>query len=182
MPDDSVLLNQLAEEFSDRVRRGQLPSVEEYAARHPALAERIRALFPTLLFLEGLAGQAVAGATVDAEELAPLGSLAPGQTFNQYRIVRELGRGGMGVVYEAIHLPLDKRVALKVLPREGAAQLERFLREARTAAGLHHTNIVPVFDIGQCGGVPYFAMQLIDGRGLDRLLEEWEASKAVPGK
>jgi serine/threonine protein kinase len=72
-----------------------------------------------------------------------------------YRIVRPVGRGGMGVVYEAVHTGLDKRVALKVLAHGLAAdRLERFLREARTAAGLHHTNIVPVFDAGEVVGVP----------------------------
>jgi WD40 repeat protein len=179
MPDDSVLLGQLAEEFSGRVRRGELPAVEEYALRHPALADRIRALFPTLMLLEGMAGARVGTpATVADNEAAPEGALAPGQVFNHYRIEREIGRGGMGVVYEATHLPLDKRVALKVLPLlpgEGAGQLERFLREAKTAAGLHHTNIVPVFDIGQANGTPYFAMQLIDGQGLDRVLRQWQA-------
>src|SRR5262252_4529840 len=88
-----------------------------------------------------------------------------------YRIVRRIGIGGMGVVYEAIHTGLDKRVALKVLPRELAAnRLERFLREARTAAALHHTNIVPVFDVGQVDTTPYYAMQYIEGTGLDRVL------------
>src|SRR4051812_17900383 len=93
-----------------------------------------------------------------------------------YRIVRTIGRGGMGVVYEAVHTGLDKRVALKVLPRDlVVGRLERFLREARTAAGLHHTNIVPVFDAGQVEGVPFYAMQFIDGRPLDALLNkpEW---------
>jgi WD40 repeat protein len=163
--DDSVLLGQLAEEFTDRVRRGQLPQVEEYAARHPALGERIRALFPTLLLLEGLAG--------GAERPAAPAALTPGSTFGPYRIEREIGRGGMGVVYEATHLALNRRVALKVLPMEGSqagSRLERFLREARTAAGLHHTNIVPVFDVGQVGGVPYYAMQYIEGRSLDQHL------------
>jgi WD40 repeat protein/tetratricopeptide (TPR) repeat protein len=178
MPDDSVLLGQLAEEFSGRVRRGELPAVEEYAGRHPALAERIRALFPTLMLLEGMAGARVGpGATIADGGAGRDGALAAGQVFNHYRIEREIGRGGMGVVYEATHLPLDKRVALKVLPvlpGEGAGQLERFLREAKTAAGLHHTNIVPVFDIGQAGGTPYFAMQLIDGRGLDKVLHDWQ--------
>jgi WD40 repeat protein/tetratricopeptide (TPR) repeat protein len=179
MPDDSVLLGQLAEEFSGRVRRGELPSAEEYAARHPALAERIRALFPTLMLLEGMAGARIDPvATVPPGGAGPDGALTAGQVFNHYRIEREVGRGGMGVVYEATHLPLDKRVALKVLPvlpGEGAGQLERFLREAKTAAGLHHTNIVPVFDIGQANGTPYFAMQLIDGRGLDKVLQQWQA-------
>jgi serine/threonine protein kinase/WD40 repeat protein len=159
-------LGELAEEFTARVRRGEMPAVEEYAARHPALAERIRGLFPTLLLLEGMAAGGQAGATSPRGE-----ALAPGSLFGAYRIVREVGRGGMGVVYEAMHLALDRRVALKVLPVSGpraAAQLERFLREARTAAGLHHTNIVPVFDVGQVGGTPYYAMQLIDGTSLDR--------------
>src|SRR5262245_46131985 len=165
MPDDSVLLGQLAEEFTARVRRGELPDAEQYAARHPALAERVRALFPTLMLLEGLANPA-------GER--PESGLGPGATFGAYRIERELGRGGMGVVYEATHLALGRRVALKVLPVTGlgVGRLERFLREAQTAAGLHHTNIVPVFDVGQVAGNPYYAMQLIRGRGLDRVLRD----------
>jgi serine/threonine protein kinase len=75
------------------------------------------------------------------------------QELGPYRIIRPVGHGGMGVVYEAVHTGLDKRVALKVLTHGLVAdRLERFLREARTAAGLHHTNIVPVFDAGQVGG------------------------------
>ena len=167
MADDSVVLGQLAEEFSNRVRQGQMPSIEEYAARHPTLADRIRALFPTLMLLEGLAaGGAATGEKPGGE------ALQTGERFGAYRIERELGRGGMGIVYEAVHLALERRVALKVLPLHGTSRadhLERFLREARTAAGLHHTNIVPVFDVGQVNGIPYYAMQLIRGQGLDRV-------------
>ncbi len=163
MPDSSVLLGQLADEFTGRVRAGEPPDVEDYARRHPALADRIRALFPTLLMLEGLAGPVARAVN---------GAARTGEAFGPYRIVREVGRGGMGVVYEAVHEPLGKRVALKVLsaPADGPGPPERFLREARTAAGLHHTNIVPVFDIGQVGGTPYYAMQFIAGRGLDAVL------------
>jgi serine/threonine protein kinase len=124
-----------------------------------------------------MAGGQVGGEVPEATGVAVL---TPGQTFNHYRIERELGRGGMGVVYEAVHQPLDKRVALKVLPvlaGQGPSYLERFLREARTAAALHHTNIVPVFDIGQAGGTPYYAMQYIRGRGLDHLLRDLQASE-----
>jgi WD40 repeat protein/serine/threonine protein kinase/tetratricopeptide (TPR) repeat protein len=169
MPDESVLLGELAEQFSARVRQGQLPNIEEYACAHPVLAARIRELFPTLMLLEGMAG----GAAPPSDTPRNPAELAAGQTFGAYRIEREIGRGGMGVVYEAVHLALDKRVALKILPIHGprqASQLERFLREAKTAAGLHHTNIVPVFDVGQVAGTPYYAMQLIDGQGLDRIL------------
>jgi serine/threonine protein kinase/WD40 repeat protein len=175
MADTSVLLGQLAEEFTAGVRAGRLPDVEDYARRHPELAERIRALFPTLLFLEGVAGGPSADPGRTAAHRFGRAQLEAGQAFGPYRIERELGRGGMGVVYEAVHQALGKRVALKVLPLladQGASQLERFLREAQTAAGLHHTNIVPVFDIGQADGLPYYAMQLIPGRGLDQVLAD----------
>jgi len=167
MPDDSTILAGLADEFTAKVRAGDLPAIEDYATRHPDLAERIRALFPTLLLLEGMAR---GGAE-------PVGGveLTPGSRFGLYTIVAEIGRGGMGIVYEAVHETLRRRVALKVLPLAGPqapTQLERFLREARTAAGLHHTNIVPVFDVGQVNGVPYYAMQLIAGRGLDAVLRD----------
>jgi serine/threonine-protein kinase len=87
-----------------------------------------------------------------------------------YRILREVGRGGMGVVFEAEQVSLGRRVALKVLPRHVAADrtaLERFHREARAAARLHHTNIVPVFEVGRDRDVVYYAMQFIEGHGLD---------------
>jgi serine/threonine protein kinase len=175
MPDDSVVLGELAEQFSARVRQGQMPDVEEYAGAHPVLADRIRELFPTLMLLEGMAGGAQRSANI-------AGELAAGEIFGAYRIEREIGRGGMGLVYEATHLALNKRVALKVLPIQGPCQaghLERFLREAKTAAGLHHTNIVPVFDVGQVAGTPYYAMQYIDGRGLDRVLSDAQTPTAA---
>jgi WD40 repeat protein len=158
--EDLSLLGALAERFSEQVRLGQAPSVEQYAIDYPELAGLIRVLFPTLLLLEGVGG------TVG-------GDLAPGRLFGCYRIEREIGRGGMGVVYLAVHQALQKPVALKVLARGGPADprsLERFLREAQTAAGLHHTHIVPVFDVGQVDGTVYYAMQFIDGVGLDEIL------------
>src|SRR6202035_891263 len=91
------------------------------------------------------------------------------------RIVRTIGQGGMGIVYQAVQESLGRRVALKVLP-PGFAERERFLdrfqREARAAAQLHHTNIVPVFGVGDDGGVYYYAMQFIQGQGLDAVLED----------
>jgi hypothetical protein len=177
MTDDS-LLDQLVEEFTQRVREGKLPDIEEYASRYPELAGRIRELFPTLMLLEGMAA---AGGSAAAETMPS--SLSPGSVFGNYRIEREIGRGGMGIVYEAVHVLLEKRVALKVLPVRtpaDAGQLERFFREARTAAGLHHTSIVPVFDVGQVAGTPYFAMQYIEGRGLDQILRIMQ-SAAEPG-
>src|SRR3954469_21664280 len=96
--DDSAVLAEMAEEFAARWRRGERPDVEEYAARTPALAERVRALFPTLMLLEGLA----AGVRREQEPRAEMPR--PGETFGGYRVGAEIGRGGMGVVFDAEHL------------------------------------------------------------------------------
>jgi serine/threonine protein kinase len=168
MSDEAERLGQLAEEFTTRVRQGQLPDIEAYAADHPDLAARIRDLFPALLLLEGLAGGATAPAGSPAP--APGAEPEPGSAFGPYRIVREIGRGGMGIVYEAVHLPLTKRVALKVLPVRGpaaAGRLERFLREARTAAKVKCDFICPIYAVGEDNGIPFIAMQLLKGEPLD---------------
>ncbi len=167
----------LAEEFVSRHRSGERPPLAEYTERHPALADRIRRLFPTLLLLEGFQGGG-SDNTPQAEATnpqAPLVSHAPPQRLGDFTILREVGRGGMGVVYEAMQETLGRRVALKVLrphPLRDPVSLERFRREARTAARLHHTNIVSVFGAGEQDGTLFIAMQFIDGAGLDAVLAD----------
>ena len=158
-------LEMLAAEFMERLRQGQRPSVEEYAVQHPELAEEIRGLFPTIAVTERLKArqeQTSGGrATLGAAQLSRLGD---------FRIIREIGRGGMGVVFEAEQESLKRRVAVKVLPRQALLDekhLKRFQREARIAANLHHTNIVEVFGVGEQDGFHYYVMQLIEGFGLD---------------
>jgi eukaryotic-like serine/threonine-protein kinase len=105
----------------------------------------------------------------------PRAAAGESRRLGDYRILREIGRGGMGVVYEAEQVSLGRRVALKVLPGHVAGDgkaLERFRREAKAAAGLHHTNIVPVFEVGQDGATAYYAMQFIQGQGLDEVIDE----------
>jgi serine/threonine protein kinase/WD40 repeat protein len=95
--------------------------------------------------------------------------------LGEYRILREVGRGGMGIVFEAVQESLGRHVALKVLPFHAVPDprhVERFRREARAVAALHHTNIVPVFDFGEADGVHYYAMQFIHGQPLDQVLRE----------
>jgi serine/threonine protein kinase len=97
------------------------------------------------------------------------GTLDPGFVLDDYRIVREIGRGGMGVVYEAIQLSLNRRVALKALPDAAILdekQLQRFKIESYAAASLHHSNIVPVYAVGCENGVHYYVMQFVEGRPL----------------
>jgi serine/threonine protein kinase/WD40 repeat protein len=164
----------LAEDFVDRYRRGERPSVTEFARGHPDLAVRIRDLFPALVVMEELGS--VGGASADSRPgLLDAAVASVPQQLGDYRILREVGRGGMGVVYEAVQESLGRHVALKVLPSRGRldpTHLERFRREARAAAHLHHTNIVPVFGVGQHDGTHYYAMQFIAGQGLDQVLGE----------
>jgi WD40 repeat protein/serine/threonine protein kinase len=164
-----VLLNRLADEFAERYRRGERPALQEYIDRHPALADDIRDLFPALAAVEQVKED-----RRDVPEPVAGGPLPPLQRLGDYRIVREVGRGGMGVVYEAEQLSLGRRVALKVLPHKlpDARAKQRFEREARAAAKLHHTNIVPVFGFGEHDGLPFYAMQFIQGLGLDDVLVE----------
>src|SRR5205823_3798812 len=97
------------------------------------------------------------------------GDEVAGRPLGDFRLVREIGRGGMGVVYEAVQLSLGRRVAVKVLPLASALDarhLQRFRNEAQAAAQLHHTNIVPVYAVGCERSVHFYAMQLIDGQSL----------------
>jgi serine/threonine protein kinase/tetratricopeptide (TPR) repeat protein len=166
-------LEELAESFLARFRAGERPSLTEFAAAHPELAEEIRSLFPALVEMEQ-AGSAIGPATAAAPGRAENGGSAL-ESLGGYSILHEIGRGGMGVVYEAEHSSLQSRVALKVMHprfRTDETSLRRFQTEARSAARLHHTNIVPVFDFGQQNGICYYAMQFIPGIGLERVLED----------
>jgi serine/threonine protein kinase/Flp pilus assembly protein TadD len=131
--------------------------VEAFLAAHPEHAEELRRLLPAVQMMANLSGHAL------VEGGSPLGELG------DFRLIREVGRGGMGVVYEAEQVSLNRRVALKVLPLAATMdprQLQRFRREAQAAALLHHPHVVPVYAVGCEKGVHYYAMQLIDGRSL----------------
>jgi serine/threonine protein kinase len=162
----------LAEEFADRLRRGERPSVGDYAAAHPDHADQLRELLPAVAQMELL-----------KRFRAPEPSLP--DRLGDFRIVRELGRGGMGVVFEAVQESLGRPVALKVLARHAQldpAHRERFRREAEAAARLHHTNIVPVFGVGEQDGLPYYVMQLIAGSGLHALVRKWRQEVGKGGE
>ena len=169
----------MADEFLARCKRGEKPTIKEYCERHPGLAEEIRDVFEAVLMVEDLkpghddtAGSCDGSVHGDGKRLEQVGD---------YRILCEIGRGGMGVVYEAEQQALGRRVALKVLPRTSAGDRSsqvRFQREAKAAARMHHTNIVPVFDVGQDGEHLYYAMQLIHGQGLDLVIGDLKRLRA----
>jgi serine/threonine protein kinase/Flp pilus assembly protein TadD len=162
-----ALLGGLVDEYLDRLARGERPEVEDYARRYPQLATVLRRMLPALLALHGPgADPPEAGEALDAGD-------DPGAALGDFRIVREVGRGGMGVVYEAEQTSLGRRVALKVLPFAAALderRLQRFRNEAQAAAHLHHQNIVPVYAVGCERGVHYYAMQYIEGRTVAELI------------
>jgi serine/threonine protein kinase len=169
-PDDNCV-DELAEEFAHRWRAGERPSVEEYVQRYPQWADEIRAVLPAVVMMEQLKPR-----REDAAPAAPaLLSDQPPARIGEYRILCEIGRGGMGVVYEAEQGTLGRRVAIKVLPAHVLANetlRSRFHREAQAAARLHHTNIVPVFGVGECDGLCFYVMQRIDGCGLDQVIRQ----------
>lgn len=163
-------VEQLAEEYTRRLRNGERPSVSEYAEKYPQYADEIRELFPMVASMERLGSrETVERRAAQSQTVVPLAT----DRIGDYRIVREIGRGGMGVVYEAQQESLQRRVAIKVLAASATAstkQVQRFTREARAAASLHHTNIVPIFGVGEEKGRHYYVMQLIEGVGLDEIL------------
>ncbi|WP_152049355.1 WD40 repeat domain-containing serine/threonine protein kinase [Tautonia marina] len=160
-------LGEAIEAYLELAESGRAPEPDVFARSYPELADELREALDGLALVQGLVGSGTGPGGVGSRRLAA------GYRVAGYRIVRELGRGGMGVVYEAVHVDLDRPVALKILgghAAPGSSGRRRFLNEAKTAAGLHHTHIVPVFDVGQVGGLCYYAMQRIEGSGLDRVL------------
>jgi tRNA A-37 threonylcarbamoyl transferase component Bud32 len=183
-------VEELAEEFIERRRRGETPTLEEYASKFPDLADEIRSLFPALMMMEKLGADPGGTDALDEPALGRAMSSSVGrarssshlQHLGDFRILREVGRGGMGIVYEAEQESLGRRVALKVLGGHRVldrGQVRRFEGEARSAARLHHTNIVPVFGVGEQDGTHYYVMQFIQGQALDEVLAELKRLRAV---
>jgi serine/threonine protein kinase len=175
---DDELVDAIAEEFAQRLRAGENPGIEEYAALHPSSAAMIRMVLESVAYLERAKSKPVlvAAQPTDAGQFSQRLATQPpdASVIGEYRLIRELGRGGMGVVYEAEHEELGRRVAIKILPSHLVANdslRARFRREAQAAARLHHTNIVPVFAIGVTSTPCYFVMQLIHGQSLDTVLQ-----------
>ncbi len=168
--DDPRLAEALDEYLAD-LRCGLKPARSEFLSRYPDIADALSECLDGLDFLES-AGLNLAP---DPSELPVEEALEPDTRLGDYRIIREVGRGGMGVVYEAEQISLNRRVALKVLPFSAAIdpkQKQRFRVESQAAAHLHHPHIVPIFAVGQHQGVPFYAMQFIQGQTLAAMIED----------
>jgi serine/threonine protein kinase len=170
------LVGQVADEFLARQERGERPDIEEYAARYPGAANPIRDVLRSLRLVESAGG---AGFGSDLPARTP-DELVVG-VLGDFRIIREVGRGGMGIVYEAEQISLNRRVALKVLPFAAtmdAKQLQRFKNEARAAASLRHEHIVHVYGVGCERGVHHYAMEFIEGLSLAEVIAATKTAAA----
>ena len=152
------LIDLMLEDFSNRLRAGENPSIESYVEKHPTLEREIREALSIAGRIESVQRQE------DRRTIQTSGSLLPRATdpfpaLTNYRFIREIGRGGMGVVYEAEHVGLRRRVALKMLAShlsQNANARKRFQREARSASKLQHPNIVAIHDVGEENGLSFF--------------------------
>ncbi|MBI1914625.1 MAG: serine/threonine protein kinase [Planctomycetes bacterium] len=164
------------DEYMAALEAGHKPDRQAFLARHAAVAEGLAECLEGMDVLHD-------ASSASASSLSPLfsggkggtaGDCQPGMPLGDFRILREIGRGGMGVVYEAEQLSLGRRIALKVLPFAltlDPRQLQRFKNEARAAAQLHHPHIVPVYYVGSERGVHFYAMQFIEGQSLAEVIQ-----------
>jgi serine/threonine protein kinase len=164
-------------EYLAALENGERPDRAAFLARHSDIAGALSECLDGLDFVHsaGRSGPAQSSHALD-------GLVQAGTPLGDFRIIREVGRGGMGVVYEAEQLSLGRRVALKVLPFAATMDprhLQRFQNEARAAACLQHPHIVPVHAVGCERGVHYYAMQFIDGQSLGQVIEVLRASKEL---
>ncbi len=165
-------LDSILDSFIAAITRGEEPDVDEILARNPDLREPLQKRFRGYLEAQS-----------DLLKIAPAhrSQTFEGRVLGDFVLIREIGSGGMGIVFEAEQIPLDRKVALKLLPAYRSLdprQVERFRREASATAGLNHPGIVPVHSVGEAEGTHYIAMDLVDGEGLNRLLERLEDRSA----
>jgi serine/threonine protein kinase len=168
-------LEVLASEFVAGLRQGAEPEIAALAAEHPELAAEIQDLFPLLTAMEGWKTYL----ETTSYEHRSLDTL-PGGQFGDFRIIREIGRGGMGVVFEAEELNTARRVAIKVLPfLMSDARRALFQREASTAARLWHPHVVPVYTFGEHKGLCYYSMRLVRGVALNWVIDRLSRNEGV---
>ena len=175
---DEVLVT-LLDELVEQAQAGQASSLEDVIAEHPELERELRELWATVQMAEdfGSFPDLFDENTSDWPNAAPAsgsGGVLP-RDCGDYELLKELGRGGMGVVYQARQKSLDRIVALKMVLRGDLASsmdLARFRAEAEAAAQLHHPHIVPLYEVGEIEGRPFFSMKLIEGTTLARRLAD----------
>ena len=157
------LVGKVVEEYFQRLDRGERPQLDEFVERYPEIGDLLRTVIPALQAAEQTSDSSSKGVAATDHH----------RQLGDFRILRQIGRGGMGIVYEAEQISMQRRVALKVLPLAGLCDdlmIRRFQNEVRAVAALDHPNIVSVYMVGEERGVHYYAMQLIRGRSLSEVI------------
>ena len=168
------------DEYLAELQAGRRPSRVEFVDRHPEIAEALDRGLDVLEFLHATAG------STESRDAGPpvVEDLPPETVLGDYRLIREVGRGGMGVVYEAQQISLGRRVAVKVLSGAGVLdprRLQRFRIEAQAVAQLNHPHIVPIFAVGFDAGIHYYAMQYVEGCTLAEVLDNHPGCRREAG-
>ena len=156
--------------FTAEIREGNTPDLEQYVRTYPQHSDELPDLLSSIAMIEGLKNYSPNSAVPDQR----FTEIDVPDFLGEYRIVSEIGRGGMGIVFEAVHETLGRRVAIKVMTVStigNTKHLERFHREAVSAASLHHTNIASVFGAGEDNGLHFYVMEFIDGKSLSQVLK-----------
>ncbi len=173
------IIEQAVQQFVDAQLRGQEPDIDEFVKQYPQFESQIRKRIQNLRQIDNLFDCLMQADNGDFSKATPKYNLV-GQKLGDFEILKIIGQGGMGAVFLARQVSLDREVALKVISSVGDAQtkhLDRFKRESRVLAKISHPNIVPIYEIGQQGPYSYFAMQYVDGVSLDKILSSIRNAK-----
>jgi serine/threonine-protein kinase len=183
-PDNSIVYEQrladLLSELTDAICRGEPVDFGSVCNENPQFADDLRKLWGAVLVTDtagAISDEVPREAQLDSNDdsSSRWRSLSLPTTIGDYELIQEIGRGGMGVVFRARQISLDREVAVKMILRgrlASEADLQRFLAEAAATAKLEHPNIVPVYDVGDFDGRPYFSMQYVDGQTLKDQLSD----------
>lgn len=176
LSDDELKLAELMTSLTDRLQKGESVDIHAVCRAHPELAGDLMSLWGTVIVTHAVGGNeasVIRGGNATNEDESGTWRLPLPCILGDYELLEEIGRGGMGVVFRARQLSLDREVAIKMILRDrlaSDAERQRFFAEARATAQLQHPGIVPVYDVGEIDGRPYFAMQYLRGRTLMELI------------
>ena len=179
--DNEDRISEILDQYLADLECGVIGDINQVCDENPDLAEELKGYFATLNTLHGFANS-VRG-TKAVEAACSRSKTFDGFQLGDYRILKELGRGGMGVVYAAEQVSLQRKVAIKLLPIASGLserQITRFKNESLIASQLQHPNIVPIYAVGCDQGIHYFSMQLIHGFSAESWIEKQKASGSLP--
>ncbi len=168
---DFELLDRIVAHFTAALRSGTYPAIADYQERFPHLSEEIEEMLSSVAMIEQLKGESESQPAPNNKKL--FDKVSQLTRIGKYKLVQEVGRGGMGIVFQAVHESLGRQVAIKVMPTpltNAEKYIERFKREAQSAAKLHHTNIVSVFGVGEDEGFHFYVMDFVQGQSLSELV------------